>query len=82
MHQFLPPLVIAAILNKLSEGDFTHGDLWGSFGPLLLLYAFLRITSATVIWRIVIVLLGKLEANVLRDIARRIFDHLLSQSSR
>jgi ATP-binding cassette subfamily B protein len=81
MHQFLPPLVIAAILNKLSEGDFTHGDLWGSFGPLLLLYAFLRITSATVIWRIVIVLLGKLEANVLRDIARRIFDHLLSQSS-
>lgn len=80
VHQFLPQLVIAAMLSRLSKGQFTTNDLWGSFGWLLVLYAALRITSATVMWRWVIIMLDRLEANVLKAIANQIFDHLLRQS--
>lgn len=80
VHQFLPQLVVAAMLNKLSKGQYQHNDLWGSFGWLIVLYAVLRMSSATVLWRWIIIMLDKLEANVLKDIANYIFDHLLSQS--
>ncbi len=80
LHQFLPPLVIAAILSRLSSGEFTHGDLWGSFGWLIILYALLRMSSATIIWRLVIIWLDRLNANVQKDIASHVFRHLLTQS--
>ena len=79
-HQFLPQLVVAVMLNKLSEGNYDHANLWNSFGWLIVLYAVLRMTSATVLWRWIIILLDKMEANVQRDIANRVFDHLLAQS--
>jgi ATP-binding cassette subfamily B protein len=82
MHQFLPPLVIADMLQHLSSGEFIPGDLWGSFGGLLLLYAFLRITSATIMWRAAIVAMWQLEAKVTRDINKRIFKRLLRLSLR
>lgn len=79
-HQFLPQIVIATMLEKLSRGDFSRDHLWESFGWLLLLYALLRITSATIMWRWTIILLDRLEANILRDIANHVFSHLLAQS--
>jgi ATP-binding cassette, subfamily B, bacterial len=82
MHQFLPPLVIAAILSRLSSGEFTHGDLWGSFGWLILLYALFRMSSATIIWRLVLIWLDRLTANIQKDIAAHVFHHLLQQSPR
>ncbi len=82
MHQFLPPLVLAGMLQQLAAGHYVPGDLWGSFGAGLALFIFLRFTSATVIWRIVIVLLWKLEANVVRDFNQQIFNHLIAQSAR
>ncbi len=32
VHQFLPPIIAANVLDRLSAGDFTPNDLWGSFG--------------------------------------------------
>ncbi|HEX8763041.1 MAG TPA: ABC transporter ATP-binding protein [Candidatus Saccharimonadales bacterium] len=80
MHQFLPPLVVATILNRLSNGEFTHGDLWGSFGWLILLYALFRMSSATIVWRLVIIWMDRMNASIQRDIATHIFGHLLRQS--
>lgn len=80
VHQFLPQIVIATMLDRLSRGDFSRGHLWENFGWMLLLYALLRITSATVMWRWIIILLDRLEANILRDIANQVFSHLLTQS--
>ena len=80
IHQFLPQLVVATILNKLSKGQYQPDNLWASFGWLIILYATLRMTSATILWRWIIIMLDKLEANVLKDIANRVFDHLLAQS--
>ena len=79
-HQFLPQLVVAAILTKISRGNYNHNDLWGSFGGLIILFAVLRMTSATILWRWIIIMLDKLEAYVQKDIANETFDHLLSQS--
>lgn len=80
-HQFLPPLVAARILDRLSQGDFTKGDVWGSFGNDLLVYGALTLLSGVVLWRIVIVLIWKLEALVVRDIHRHVFQHLLTMSA-
>jgi ATP-binding cassette subfamily B protein len=81
INQFLPPLVMADVMNRLSTGDFKKDDLWGSFGGDLLLYAALVFTGGTILWRIVVMILWRLEGNVTRDVARRIFDHLLQQSA-
>ena len=79
IHQFLPQIVLATIFDTLSAGT-SSDDLWKDFGWLLLLYAALRITSATILWRWVIIVLDKLEANISRDIANHVFAHLLSQA--
>jgi ATP-binding cassette subfamily B protein len=81
-NQFLPPLIMASILTRLSRGDFTKGDVWGSFGPELVAYACLVIIGGVLMWRIVDYFAWNLEADVIRDIARRTFDHLLRQSAR
>ena len=81
IYQFLPPLIMASVMNRLSNGDFTQHDLWGSFGNDLLLYAALVFIGGTILWRTMIVILWRLEGNVTRDLAKRIFDHLLRLSA-
>ncbi|HEX6461911.1 MAG TPA: ABC transporter ATP-binding protein, partial [Candidatus Saccharimonadales bacterium] len=81
MHQYLPPLVLAEILNRLAGGDYSKGDLWGSFGWLLVLYIALRFTSATFMWRAVILLVGRLEAAVVQAFQQKIFRQIMQQSA-
>lgn len=77
LHQFLPPLIIAGVLDRLSKGQFTPGDLWGSFGNDILLFALLIMAGGVVAWRIMIICIWKLEALVVRDIQRQVFNHVL-----
>ena len=79
--RFLPALIVAEILNRLSNQDFVKGDLWGSFGALILLAIATEALGGVVIWRIVIYFNWKLEGLVVRNIFRHVFDHLLSLSS-
>lgn len=76
-NRFLPPLVVAGVLNRLAEGDFVPGDIWGSFGPQILLAVSLTILGGVFIWRIVSYFNWKLEGYVKRDIAQEVFDHLM-----
>jgi ATP-binding cassette, subfamily B, bacterial len=78
---FLPPLIFARILQRLSDGDFIRGDLWGSFGPDLLLYAGVCLLGGVVMWRLAVFLIWRLEMNVVRDIQQRIFNQLMHLSS-
>ena len=80
MHQFLPPLVLAEIIRRLADGDYTKGDLLGSFGWLLVLFISLRFISATVMWRIILVLVSRLESKVVQAFDVQIFRHILRQS--
>lgn len=81
VYNFLPALVVANVLNRLSEHNYQPHHVWASFGTSLLEYAFLVLLGGVVMWRITDLYLWKLEAGVERDIARRVFNHLLAQSS-
>jgi ATP-binding cassette subfamily B protein len=78
---YLPPLILANVLNRLSQHDFQPHHVWASFGSSLIAYAIITMLGGVVTWRIVDLLVWKLEGNVERDIAQRVFGHLLSQSS-
>jgi ATP-binding cassette subfamily B protein len=79
--RFLPALLIAEILNKLTAQDYIKGDLWGSFGWLILAVISLEAFGGIVIWRVVVYFNWKMEGLVVRDIYREVFDHLLKLSS-
>jgi ATP-binding cassette subfamily B protein len=81
VFNFLPPLIIATMLERLSNGDFVKDDLWGSFGPLLLAYVSLTMLGGILLWRINVILIWKLEMAVQRDIHQRIFAHLMKLSA-
>ncbi len=81
VYQIMPPVILAHVLNRLAKHDFQPHNIWASFGPSLLAYAFFVLLGGTVAWRIVDIFVWKLEANVERDIARRVFNHLLEQSA-
>lgn len=78
---YLQPYIQAQILQKISTGDFDTNNLWASFDTLLVGYAVAVVMTGIVGWRINIWLLWNLEMRVLRDIAQRIFDHLISLDS-
>lgn len=81
VNNFLPPLILATVLNRLSTHDFKPHDVWGSFGPSLVTYGVLVLLGGVVAWRIVDILVWSLEGKVERDIAQHVFDHLSSQSA-
>lgn len=76
-NRFLPNLVVAAILDRLSRGDYNEHDLWHSFGVDLLLAMGLWVLGGVFMWRVVSWFNWRLEGHVSRDIAQEVFDHLL-----
>jgi ATP-binding cassette subfamily B protein len=81
LHQFLPPLIVATVLERLASGDFNPNDWWGSFGGDLLTYAALTFLGGVVAWRVVIWLIWRLEIKVQRDLYDRVFRHLIALDS-
>ncbi len=79
--RFLPSLIVASILNRITAHHFVKGDLWGSFGWPIFWAIFIEFLGGVVIWRIVIYFNWKLEGLVQRDINREVFDHLMRQSA-
>lgn len=79
--RFFPALIVAGILNRLSEGDFVSGDLWGSFGWPILLAVASEAIGAVLIWRLVVYCSWTLEGLVIRNINRKVFDHLMQMGA-
>jgi ATP-binding cassette subfamily B protein len=79
--RFLPPLIVANILQKMSSGAFIPHNLMASFGHDLILYAIATVAGGIVLWRIAIFLTWQLEMRVIQDIDQTIFDHLIGQST-
>lgn len=75
LHQIIPPLIAANVLDRLSSGDYIKGEIWSSFGNDLLLYTLLIVFTSTIGWRIIIYIIWTVEAKVSRDLMRRIFSH-------
>ncbi len=79
--QYLPPLILANALEKISNQNYVPGQLWQSFGSEILTYALLVFISSFVLWRVLDILQWGLEMRVLKNLADRVFSHLISQSS-
>lgn len=77
INGYLPPLILAHVLNRLSRHDYQPHEVWASFGPELVGYALLVLIGGAVMWRVVDVFAFRLEENVLRDMAREAFGHLV-----
>lgn len=76
LMRFLPPLVIANVLDKLSAGDYTS-DIWASFGGDIITYATFSLIGGVVLWRLAVIFLWKLELFVVRDMHQDIFNQLM-----
>jgi ATP-binding cassette subfamily B protein len=74
---FLPSLFVAQILQRISSGNFSHGNLWASFGPQLALYAGVIFLGGILLWRVAVFFGWSLEIAVVRSIYGEVFDHLM-----
>jgi ATP-binding cassette subfamily B protein len=79
--RLLPPFVAATILRRLSQGDYIPGNVWGSFGHQIVLYAIVTILGGIGLWRLVSYLIWNLEGRVVRDLYRTMFNHLMIMDS-
>ncbi len=78
---FLQPYIFSLVLQKISQNNYNPHDLWASFGPYILAYTAATFASGVAGWRLNIWLIWNLELKVLRDIAQRTFEHLMSMSA-
>src|SRR5438067_2182877 len=78
-NAYLPSLIQADVLSKLSQHHFHGSDVWHNFGPELLAYAVLLLASVG-LWRIVDHFVWRLEANTSKDIAEEVFANMLEKS--
>jgi ATP-binding cassette subfamily B protein len=74
---YVQPYIQAIILQKISTGAYDQANLWGSFKTELIWYVVAVVSSGILGWRLNIWLIWNLEMKVLRDIAQRVFDHLV-----
>src|SRR3989344_1078499 len=80
VEQSLPAIILANVLNRLAKGEFQAHHLMQDFGISLLAYSILLLCG-TAGWRLIDAFNWRLEAGVERDLAQRIYSHLLGQSS-
>lgn len=78
---YVQPYIQAIILQRISEGNFDGNNLLGSFKWELIWYSLAVIGSGILGWRLNIWLIWTLEMKVLRDIATRVFDHLMGMDA-
>ncbi len=80
INSYLPPLILASVLSRLSQHHFIAHHLWQSFGSSLLAYVALLFVGL-VGWRLVDRFAWQIEASVGQDIAEEVFDHMLHESA-
>ena len=66
INGYLPALILANVLSKLSQHQFQAGHLWASFGPPLVAYAVLLL-SGIGMWRLTDWFSWHLEQDIGRD---------------
>ncbi|HEV2402861.1 MAG TPA: ABC transporter ATP-binding protein [Candidatus Saccharimonadales bacterium] len=80
IQSYLPPLIVAGVLNRLAHHDYQAHNVWANFGGDLIAYAAL-VLFGTFLWRLVDHHDWRLEAGVEKDIAQEVYGHLIDQSA-
>ncbi len=78
---YLAPLVLAAIINKLNKHSFRPHHVWASFGNDLILYFVIAIIGGSLLWRLMDMFYWRLEGHVEQSIQEEVFNRLMSQSA-
>ncbi len=81
VNNYIPPLVLAVVLNKLSKHLYTAHHVWPEFGGYLVLYLMLSLIGGTVLWRLFDMFYWRLEGKMERKIYQEVFEHLIKQSA-
>ncbi len=81
VNRIVPPIILANVIQRLSQHDYEPHRMWASFGGELVLYAALVIGGGLT-WRLIDVFHWQLEGRVEKRIAQQVFSHLLNQSAR
>lgn len=77
---FMQPYIMSLVLEKISRGNYDPQNLWGSFGPYIITYAILTFMTAVAGWRLNVWLIWNLELKVTRDLAYKVYRHLVNMS--
>lgn len=80
INAFLPQLIVANVLQKLSHNHYSPAQLWPVFGSSLVIYFVLLVVGVGT-WRLVDRFVWRLEGEIERDIAEEVFDHMLSETA-
>jgi ATP-binding cassette subfamily B protein len=80
INTYIPPLILANVLSRLSQHDYQPYHIWASFGSILVLYVLVLLIGVFT-WRLVDYFTWRLEMNINRDIAEEVLDHMLEQST-
>ncbi len=78
---YIPPIIVAEILQRITSGDFVYGEVWESFGPSIVAYVILSVLGGVVLWRLAVYFIWSLHQRVIQDIHSEIFGHLLTMST-
>lgn len=81
VNNFIPPLILADILNKLSKHEFIPHHAWQGFGGILILYLVLALIGNTVLWRVFDMFYWRLEGKVEQSIHEEVFEGLIDQTA-
>ncbi len=79
--EFVRPYIISIVLEKISSNNYDPTNLWASFGTEIMVFAIVAVVGIVIGWRINTWLIWSLELNVTRDLAQRVFDHLMLMSA-
>lgn len=79
-EDFITPLIISGIMNKLSRGDIAdlqNDNLWLIFGAIIAIELF-----AHTIWNIVVRVFWRMQDRIMFDLNMTVFEHLQKMSFR
>jgi ATP-binding cassette, subfamily B, bacterial len=80
LNSYLPPLILATVLSRLSRHQYAEHHIWASFGGLLVLY-FIILFAGMAAWRLVDYFAWNLEGKVTRKIPEQVLNHMLRLST-
>lgn len=80
INAYLPSLIVADVLSKLSHNHYNHQQIWPVFGWALIAYVIILLFGVLT-WRLVDFFAWRLEAKVQRDISEEVFAHMINESA-
>lgn len=80
INAFIPPLIIADVIKKLSTNSYASGMLLHEFGWSMAIY-FAVVLAGIITWRFVDYFMWHLEINAQQDMAEQVFSHLMGRSA-